>query len=158
MMPPMPAKRAGEHPDVRPDPLDIDARDGGEVAIVGDGAHRLAEVVRARKSATAGATTIGDGERHRLAGGDADEAEVVDGGLVDVELADARAGDEEDHVAHHQAEADGDQRQSRPGRGRTAAAAPRSEAPTASSAVAAIAPSVATTSSGRSTAFRRRPT
>ena len=49
-------------------------------------------------------------QRHRLPGRDADKAEVEDGGLVDVELADARAGRKEDHVAHHQAKPDGDQR------------------------------------------------
>ena len=49
-------------------------------------------------------------DRHGLAGRDADEAEVEDRGLVDVELADARPGDQEDHVAHHQAEPDGHQR------------------------------------------------
>ena len=102
-------------------------------------------VVRARKSATAGATTMVDRERHRLPGRDADEAEVEDGGLVDGELADARTRDEEDHVAHHQAEPDGDQRRRDQAAAATAASAPRNGAPTASSAVAAIAPSVATT-------------
>ena len=58
--------------------------------------------VRARKKATAGAVTAVIAIATAWPGREADEAEVEDGGLVDVELADLRAGDDEDDVADHQ--------------------------------------------------------
>ena len=105
-----PGEPAGQQPDPGADALHVDAGDGREVPVVGDGPHRLAERGPGEQEGDGRRRHGGDRDRHGLPGRDADEAEVEHGALVDAELADLRAGDDEDDVADHEPEADGDER------------------------------------------------
>ena len=116
------SQTAGHDPHVDGHTLDVDAGQGGQVAIVGDGTHRLAQAGAGQEQRGKRRDHQRHGDGHRLAWRKADEADGHDLGLRNAVHPDLPAGDQVDRVANDQAQADGDERD-----GDGAAAAQRSE-------------------------------
>jgi hypothetical protein len=73
--PPRAASAAAEHPDDEDDPLHVDAGGLGEVPVVGDGAHGLADLGRGSSSPTPTEDEDRQDDDREVPGGDPDRAD-----------------------------------------------------------------------------------
>ena len=104
-----PGQGAGQDPDVDGDALDVDAGHRGQVAVVGDGPHLLAQAGAGEEEGDQRRHRQRDHDSDRLPRREADDAQLDHLRLADAVAAHLRAGDDEDHVADQQAEPDADE-------------------------------------------------